>query len=70
MSHDRTYADAPHLWIHYTGGATFIRVCEKCGRIVKPNKYIRVNDLHGLKDEPNAMCSKCGPTNMLFQGFN
>ena len=49
-------------------GATFIPVCEKCARFVKPNKTVFCNDW-GLKDEPNAECKKCGPTKMLFEGF-
>lgn len=53
----------------YDGGAVFVPVCEKCNRFVKANKSIKVNDWHGLKDEPNAKCKKCGPTKMLFEGF-
>ena len=62
------YQDAPQLWLSYECGATFIRVCETCGRIVRANDTINVN-ASGLKDEPNAVCSTCGPTKMLFQGF-
>ena len=52
------------------GTACFVRVCEKCGRFVKANDSIRVNLFEGgLIDEPNAICSKCGPTKMLFEGF-
>lgn len=50
------------------GDAVFVPVCEKCGRFVKANETIRVNG-NGLADEPNAICSKCGPTKMLFEGF-
>ena len=50
-------------------GATFVPVCEKCGRFVKANDVIHCNDITGLKDEPNAQCKKCGPTKMLFEGF-
>lgn len=53
----------------YEGGATFIRRCEKCGRIVKANPTISVNEIHGLADKPNATCKKCGPTKMNFLGF-
>ena len=53
----------------YKDGATFVPVCEKCFRFVKPHKTIRVNDGWGLHPEPNADCSKCGPTRMLFEGF-
>lgn len=55
--------------IQYGEGATFVPVCEKCGRFVKANKTILVNEITGLKDIPNAKCSKCGPTKMLFEGF-
>ena len=50
------------------GMAVFVPVCEKCHRFVKPNKTIHTN-MEGLKDEPNAVCSKCGQTKMLFEGF-
>lgn len=55
--------------VSYNGGAVFIPVCETCFRIVKARPEIHVNDETGLKDEPNADCSKCGPTKMLFEGF-
>ena len=48
--------------------AVFIPVCEKCGKFVKADADIQVND-NGLKDEPNATCKKCGRTKMLFEGF-
>lgn len=51
------------------GEAQFVRVCEKCGGFVKVNEVIRANDITGLHPEPNAVCSKCGPTRMLFEGF-
>lgn len=59
--------DAPR--IAYEGGANFVRVCENCGRFVKADGIIRVHEDYGLKDEPNATCSKCGRTKMLFEGF-
>ena len=55
--------------IVYDGGATFVPVCDICGRFVKANKLIHASDESGLKLEPNAFCSKCGPTQMLFEGF-
>lgn len=55
--------------ITYEGGALFVPVCIKCGRYVTPHKSIKVNDSTGLKDEPNAKCSKCGRTFMIFEGF-
>jgi DNA-directed RNA polymerase subunit M/transcription elongation factor TFIIS len=49
-------------------GATFIPICEKCGKFVKPDKTIRDNG-HGPLNEPNATCKKCGRTKMLFEGY-
>ena len=53
----------------YGEGAYFIPVCEICNRFVKPDESVRINDSKGLADEPNATCSKCGRTKMLFEGF-
>lgn len=55
--------------IQYDGGATFVPVCIKCGRFVKHDATIMVSEGMGLKDQPNADCSKCGRTEMLFEGF-
>jgi hypothetical protein len=51
--------------------ATFIPVCETCGRFVKPDKTIKITESgYGtLTKEPNATCSKCGRVQMLFEGF-
>jgi len=38
-------------------GATFVPVCEMCGRFVKPGTVTFRND------------TMCGPTHMLFEGF-
>lgn len=51
------------------GMAVFIPVCEKCGRFVKADKFIFACESKGLKDCPNANCSKCARTKMLFEGF-
>lgn len=51
------------------GDAVFVPVCEKCRRIVKADTTIAVNDFNGLKDAPNATCSKHGPVKMIFEGF-
>ncbi len=54
--------------IVYAGGATFVPVCERCGRFVKADPVIvEIGDR--LSDMPNADCSKCGRTHMLFEGF-
>lgn len=53
-------------------GATFIPVCEKCGRFVKPDELINfmVCELEEKKYlEPNATCKKCGRINMIFEGY-
>ena len=50
------------------GDAIFIPVCQICGRFVKANKTIKVNEA-GIKKEPNAICKKCGDVNMPFEGF-
>ena len=49
------------------GVAVFVPVCEKCSRYVKPGT-VRAS-LGGLADEPNAECSRCGPSRMVFEGF-
>ena len=49
-------------------GATFVPVCSVCNRFVKPDATIRFcNDTIALG--PNATCSRCGRTEMLFEGF-
>jgi hypothetical protein len=55
--------------VGYEGGAVFVPVCETCGRFVKADKSILTNDSVGLSPGPNATCSKCGRTRMLFEGF-
>ena len=52
----------------YSCGAQFVPVCRKCGRYVKPDDTIQYND-YGVRNQPNATCSKCGRTKMLFEGF-
>lgn len=53
----------------YEGGATFVPVCTQCGRFVRVDESIAVNDVVGLKDQPNATCAKCGRVKMRFEGF-
>ena len=50
-------------------GATFVPVCQYCGRFVKADPKIMVNEVSGLHPGPNATCSKCGRTRMIFEGF-
>ena len=49
-------------------GATFIPICERCSRFVKADPSITLRG-ETIADEPNATCSKCGRTSMLFEGF-
>lgn len=53
----------------YEGGATFVPVCQACGRFVKADDEIIVNGLDELSPRPNATCSKCGRVNMVFEGY-
>jgi hypothetical protein len=53
----------------YFGEAIFLPVCETCGRFVKADDSISLSEGEGLSKEPNATCSKCGRTHMLFEGF-
>lgn len=50
------------------GGATFVPKCERCHRYVTPPATVKTGPA-GLSPEPNAVCTRCGPTHMLFQGF-
>jgi hypothetical protein len=50
------------------GGATFVPVCEKCGRFIKPPETIKFGHLD-QPVTPYAHCSKCGPTTMPFEGY-
>jgi len=52
----------------YEDGATFVPVCAKCGRYVKADDSILFND-EGLVKQPNAICGKCGRTEMKFEGY-
>jgi len=55
--------------IVYGEGATFIPVCETCHRFVKADKKITFHFEGPPKDQPNATCSKCGRTQMHFEGY-
>ena len=54
--------------VTYDGGATFVPVCMKCHRFVRADKSVFYGDA-GLSSRPNATCSKCGRTQMHFEGF-
>jgi hypothetical protein len=53
----------------YEEGATFVPVCETCGRFVIADGSVQVNEITGLSPSCNATCSKCGRTHMVFEGF-
>ena len=50
-------------------GATFIPVCEKCCRFVKADETVKFTYESGPVVQPNATCSKCGRTKMIFEGY-
>ncbi len=54
--------------IQYQSGAVFVPVCMTCHRFVKADKAVWVGE-GGLRPGPNATCSKCGRTEMHFEGF-
>jgi hypothetical protein len=60
-------------YIQYDGGdlgqMLFVRRCPVCMRFVKPDLSVYANDSCGLKDKPNATCSKHGRVKMIFGGF-
>ena len=49
--------------------AQFVPVCLKCGRFVRADKVMRFGGPHWQPIEPNATCSRCGRTAMLWEGF-
>jgi len=51
------------------GVATFIPVCENCGRFVKADETISFTYDGPPKDQANATCSKCGRIKMMFEGY-
>ena len=55
--------------IIYGDGATFIRRCARCCRFVKAPESMNFNGLEEYVEEDNAVCSKCGPTHLIFEGF-
>ncbi len=50
------------------GWGYFVPVCEKCLRFVKAPKTMRFT-IDGPPVPKQATCSKCGPTDMLFEGY-
>lgn len=64
---DNTYENMRRI-CYGEDNATFIPVCEKCGRFVKADKTVRFGS-EGPPETPNATCKKCGRTSMLFEGY-
>ena len=52
-------------------GAYFIPKCVTCCRYVKADDTIRFSESGDGPpvDRPNATCSKCGRTQMIFEGY-
>jgi len=50
-------------------GATFIPVCQTCGRFVKADATVKFQG-GTVADLPNATCKKCGRVKMIFEGFD
>lgn len=68
MLPDFEYANTRRITYGDTG-ASFVPVCKKCGRYVKSDKTVKINEINGLHPGPNCTCSKCGRTRMIFEGF-
>lgn len=52
----------------YYEGATFVPVCQTCYRFVRADVSMKFQH-DTITNSPNATCSKCGRTKMLFEGF-
>ncbi len=73
MSHPRfpefEYRDTRRV-VYGDTGATFVPVCQKCGRYVVADPTIKVyGDGSVHEDEANAECSKDGRVSMIFEGY-
>lgn len=69
---EHEYENTRRIQYNFGGGiglAIFVPVCITCARFVKADEKLFANDWNGLKKQPNATCSKCGRTEMLFEGF-
>jgi hypothetical protein len=65
---DSDYENSPCIG-YGDEGATFVRVCPKCGRFVKTDDVVTFHDDGPPKEQPNATCKKCGRIEMPFLGF-
>lgn len=66
MKGDGDYVGSPR--VGYAGGAVCVRTCPVCGRFVKADDQVLVNDW-GLKAAANATCAVHGRVQMPFEGF-
>lgn len=56
--------------IIYGDGAMFLKRCKKCCRFVKVPESMSFSQLDGHYIETeNTVCSKCGSTSLMFEGF-
>ena len=60
---------AEYRRIVYGEGATFVPVCQQCGRFVKADPVINFRVWDGQPKEPNALCAHCGRVAMRFEGY-
>lgn len=63
------YEFAEEKRIIYGDGAMFIKRCKKCCRFVKAPENMMFNGFGEYVEEENTVCSKCGPTSLIFEGF-
>lgn len=54
--------------VYEPSGATFVPRCH-CGRFVKADDSVPVNEINGLKKGTNGVCSVHGRVEMRFEGF-
>ena len=50
------------------GKAIFVPVCSTCGRFVTADGALTF-DRDGQPAIPNAVCKRCGPTAMIWEGY-
>ena len=55
--------------IIYGDGAVFLKRCKKCCRFVKAPESMVFNRAGNYIETDNTVCSKCGPTSVIFEGF-
>jgi len=53
----------------YGDGAMFVCRCKKCCRFVKTPESMTFNGLGNYVEIGNTVCSRCGPTSLIFEGF-